>query len=324
MTATSTEKKSMRDVFIGSVLKAMASRPDLYFLSADFGAPLLDEIRTRFPRQFINVGIAEQNLINVSAGMAFEGMTVHAYAISSFLATRAFEQVKINLSLHSQIRKFNVNLVGVGAGLSYDISGPTHHCLEDICVVNSLPGITLFSPSDWVLVEKFHDYALRHKCPKYLRLDSKPVSALYDKRRGVKIADCFCELEKGKDVCIVSTGFMTHVALDAVKLAAKKGLRPGLIDLFLLKPLSGRGLAKALSRYKKVITVEEGFVGKGGMDSIVSNLINEYCPAVKMKALGFRDRYVFERGDRAYLHKLYGIDAGSISGLVSRLAGGGK
>ncbi|HBB67673.1 MAG: transketolase [Elusimicrobia bacterium GWC2_56_31] len=317
-------KKAMRDVFIGKVLKAMSSRPDLYFLTADFGAPLLDEMRKNFPCQFVNVGIAEQNLINVSAGMAFEGLTVHAYAISSFLATRAFEQVKINLSLHSQVRDFNVNLVGVGAGLSYDISGPTHHCLEDISIVNSLPGITLFSPSDWILVEKFHDYALSHNSPKYLRLEGKPVPALYDKRPEVRIEDCFCELKKGEDVCIVSTGFMTHLALEAVRLAGEKGLRPGLIDLFLLKPLDGRGLAKVLSAYRKVITVEEGFVGKGGMDSIVSNLLNEHCPGVRTKALGFGDKYVFERGDRAYLHKLYGIDASSIAALVARMSGRGR
>lgn len=321
MISPATEKKAMRDVFIDEALKAMGSRTDLHFLSADFGAPLLDKMKTSFPRRFINVGIAEQNLINVAAGMAFEGLTVHAYAISSFLATRAFEQVKVNLSLHSQVRNFNVNLVGVGGGLSYDISGPTHHCLEDIPIVNSLPGITLFSPSDWILVKKFHSYCLRHNSPKYLRLEGRPVPALYDKRPDVKIEDCFCELEKGKDVCIVSTGFMTHVALAAVKLARKNGLRPGLIDLFLLKPLNGRRLTKILSAYRKVITVEEGFVGKGGMDSIVLNLLNDHCPGVEMKALGFRDKYVFELGGRDYLHKLYGIDAGSIAGLVSRISG---
>ncbi len=324
MSSAPSPKKAMRDAFIGKAFEAMASRPDLFFLSADFGAPLLDEVRKRFPCQFINVGIAEQNLVNVAAGMAFEGLTVHAYAISSFLATRAFEQVKINLSLHSQVRRFNVNLVGVGAGLSYDISGPTHHCLEDISVVNSLPGVALFSPSDWVLVEKFHDYALKNSGPKYLRLDSKPVPALYAERPGVKIEDCFCELVKGTDVCLVSTGFMTHTALDAVRLAGKKGLCPGLIDLFLLKPLDGRRLARALARYRMVITVEEGFVGKGGMDSIVRNLLAGSCPGVAMKALGFGDKFVFERGDRAHLHRLYGLDAVSLAGQVARAARRGR
>lgn len=321
MTCPAGEKRAMRNVYIRKVLKSMASRKDIYFLSADFGAPMLDEIKNRYPDQFINVGIAEQNLINVSAGMAFEGMTVHAYAISSFLAARAFEQVKINLSLHSQCRDLNVNLVGVGAGLSYDISGPTHHCLEDLAVVNSLPGITLFSPSDWMLVDKFHDYALAHNRPKYLRLEGKEVPPLYGRLPGVRVEDCFCELKKGGEVCIVSTGFMTHVALDAVKLSEGNGLRPGLIDLFLLKPLDERRLAETISRYKHVITVEEGFIGKGGMDSIILNLLNAHCRGIGMSALGFPDKYVFERGNRAYLHKLYGIDAAGISRLVARVSG---
>lgn len=309
-------KRMMRDVFIGEAIRAIASRKDLYFLSADFGAPALDQLRRDFPERFINVGIAEQNLINLAAGMAMEGLTVHAYAISSFLATRAFEQVKINISLHSQLRDLNINLVAVGAGLSYDISGPTHHSLEDICVVNSLPGITLFSPSDWVLVKKFHSYALRNAVPKYLRLDSKPVPAIYDKRPEVRIEDCFCELHRGGDVCIVSTGFMTHVALEAVRLAAAKGRKVGLIDLFLLKPLDQKRLAKAISRYRTVITAEEGFIGKGGLDSVLLNTVNSGCRSVKVRALGFGERFVFERGDRAHLHKIYGLDAASLAALA--------
>ncbi|MDD2806157.1 MAG: transketolase C-terminal domain-containing protein [Elusimicrobiales bacterium] len=317
MNAPMPVKKAMRDAFIGKALEAMASEKNLYFLSADFGAPLLDRIRKEYPCNFLNVGIAEQNLVNVAAGLAFEGMTVHAYAISSFLATRAFEQVKINLSLHSHIRDVNVNLVAVGAGLSYDISGPTHHGLEDISVVNSLPGITLFSPSDWVLAEKFHAYALAHKVPKYLRLEGKPVPAIYDTRPEVKIEDCFCELQKGEGVCVVSTGYMTHVALDALK-RLPPGLKPGLVDLFLLKPLDGAGLLKILGRYKKVITIEEGFIGAGGMDAIVAGLVNASDLNLKIRSLGFRNKFVFEHGPREYLHSLYGLDAKSLAALLEK------
>jgi len=322
MTSAAPVKKAMRDVFIGKALEAMASEKNLYFLSADFGAPLLDRIRKEYPCNFLNVGIAEQNLVSVAAGLAFEGMTVHAYAISSFLATRAFEQVKINLSLHSHVRDVNVNLVAVGAGLSYDISGPTHHGLEDISVVNSLPGITLFSPSDWVLAEKFHSYALSHKVPKYLRLESKPVPAIYDSRPEVKIEDCFCELQKGEEVCVVSTGFMTHTALAALKMCGDKGLRPGLVDLFLLKPLHGERLMKTLSRYKKVITIEEGFIGAGGMDAIVADLVNSSGAGLRIRSFGFRNKFVFEHGPREYLHSLYGLDAKSLAALLEKeLAG---
>ncbi len=274
-------------------------------------------MRREHPCRFINVGIAEQNLVNVSAGLAFEGMTVHAYAISSFLATRAFEQVKINLALHSRVREVNVNLVAVGAGLSYDISGPTHHGLEDISVVNSLPGIDIFSPSDWVLAERFHDYALAHKRPKYLRLDGKPLPAIYDGRPEVRIEDCFCELERGEGVCLVSTGYMTHVALEAARLSRAKGLNPGLIDLFLLRPLDAAKLTAALSRYRAVITLEEGFAGAGGLDAIVRNALSG-AAAPRLTCLGFRRGFIFERGDRSRLHELHGLDPASLARLVEK------
>lgn len=309
--------KTMRDAFIGKALEAMGSRKDLYFLSADFGAPLLDRMRREHPCRFFNVGIAEQNLINVSAGLAFEGMTVHAYAISAFLATRAFEQIKINLSLHSRVREVNVNLVAVGAGLSYDISGPTHHGLEDISVVNSLPGIDIFSPSDWALAERFHDYALAHKRPKYLRLDGKPLPALYAARPEVGIEDCFCELERGEGVCLLTTGYMTHAGLEAVNLARGKGLNPGLVDIFLLRPLDAARLAKTLSRYRSVITVEEGFAGAGGLDAIVRRALGG-AASPRLTSLGFRRGFVFERGDRRRLHTLNGLDPAALAALIER------
>lgn len=317
MSKTVPIKKTMRDAFIGKALEAMASNEKLYFISADFGAPLLDRVRKEYPCRFINVGIAEQNLINVAAGLAFEGMTVHTYAISSFHAMRAFEQVKINLSLHSHIRDVNVNMVAVGAGLSYDISGPTHHCLEDISVMNSLPGVTIFSPSDWVLTERFHSYALEKKTPKYLRLEGKPIPALYDTHPEVKIEDCFYELEQGGgDVCFVSTGYMTHVALEAVRRARAQGLTPGLVDVFLLKPLNGGGLLKTLSRYKKIVTVEEGFIGAGGLDAIILGLVNGSDLSLKVRSVGFRNKFVFERGTRDSLHSIYSMDADSLVGLL--------
>ena len=143
------ETKMMRDVFIEQVYYRMRDDRNIFFLCADFGSPKLDKLKEDFNDRFINVGIAEQNLINISTGLALEGFTVYAYAIAPFLVMRAYEQIRINLSLHAQLRDVNVNLVGVGAGLSYDVSGPTHHCLEDITIMKVLPNLEVFSPSDW-------------------------------------------------------------------------------------------------------------------------------------------------------------------------------
>ncbi len=157
------ETKIMRDVFIEQVYHRMRDNKNIFFLCADFGSPKLDKLKEDFQDRFINVGIAEQNLINVSTGLALEGFTVYSYAIAPFLAMRAYEQIRINLSLHAQLREVNINLVGVGAGLSYDVSGPTHHCLEDITIMKVLPNLEVFSPSDWMLTQGFIDYSIRIK-----------------------------------------------------------------------------------------------------------------------------------------------------------------
>jgi transketolase len=306
------ETKVMRDVFIQQVYYRMRDDRNIFFLCADFGSPKLDKLKEDFKDRFINVGIAEQNLINVSTGLALEGFTVYAYAIAPFLTMRAYEQIRINLSLHAQLREVNVNLVGVGAGLSYDVSGPTHHCLEDITIMRVLPNVEVFSPSDWVLAQGFVDYSIRVKKPKYIRLDGKPLPQIYNSMKDFKIERGFSELRKGKKLCLVSTGIMTHKAMQVAKRLTKDGIDIGLIDVFLIKPLSETLFMKALEKYQAVITLEEGFINNGGLDSLVLQLINRKGIRIKFKNMGFSQRYVFDIGSRDYLHKLNKLDEGSI------------
>ncbi len=304
----SMETKVMRDVFIERIYQRMHGNKNIFFLCADFGSPKLDRLKDEFSDRFINVGIAEQNLINVATGLALEGFTVYAYAISPFLTMRAYEQIRINLSLHSQLKEINVNLVGVGAGLSYDVSGPTHHCLEDIAIMNVLPNIEVFSPSDWILAQEFVDYTLRVKKPKYLRFDGKPLPQIYNSAKGLKIKQGFSELRKGKKLCLVSTGFMTHKALQVADRLRKNNIDIGIIDVFLIKPLNEDMLYEALKKYRAVISLEEGFVNKGGLDSVVLGLINRKNSGIKFRNMGFLQRYVFDIGSRDYLHKLNKLD----------------
>ena len=165
----------MRDTLIEHIYQRMFDNKDIVFLSADFGSPVLDKLRGTFGGRFINVGIAEQNLINVATGFALEGFVVYAYGIAPFVTMRAYEQIRINLSQLSQTREVNVNLIGVGAGLSYDFTGPTHHCLEDLGIMRLLPNLVLFSPSDSATIDAFVDYSIITKKPKYLRLGGKAL-----------------------------------------------------------------------------------------------------------------------------------------------------
>ncbi|MDP3791564.1 MAG: transketolase C-terminal domain-containing protein [Candidatus Omnitrophota bacterium] len=310
--------KTMRDVFIEELSSRMESDKSIFFVCADFGSPKLDRLRSSFKDRFINVGIAEQDLVNISTGLALEGFTVYAYAIAPFLTMRPYEQIRINLSMQSQLKDVNVNLVGVGAGLSYDVSGPTHHCLEDISIMRVLPNIEIFSPSDWVLTERFVDYSIKVKKPKYLRFDGKPLPSIYKK---ADIESGFSELKKSTDLCLVSTGYMTHKALRVVEKLSQEDIDIGLIDIFMLKPLNEGPLFNALKNYRYVLTLEEGFINKAGLDSIILHLLNKNNSPIRLKNIGFNDSYVFDIGSRDYLHELNKLGENSIAKDVKALLG---
>ena len=302
----------MRDTFIERLYECMFSDDSIFFVSADFGAPALDKLRADFADRFINVGIAEQNLINVATGLALEGFKVYAYAIALFLSMRAYEQIRTCISVLSQIRDININLIGVGAGLSYDVTGPTHHCFEDSCIMNVLPGFTVFSPSDSVLSGAFVDYTLEHSGPKYVRLDGKTQPVIYAEQGNISFDDGFCELRKGKDVCIVSTGYMTHVALKTADLLAQDNIRAGVVDQFFLKPFNEQRLLKILRQYRHVVTMEEAFINKGGLDTIIEHLCFSNRLFIGITKLGFADKYVFDVGNREHLYKVNNLDLKSI------------
>lgn len=313
------EKSSaMRDSLLNEIYNEMKSNDKIILLSADFGAPILDKIRNDFPDSFINVGIAEQNLVNIATGFALEGFTVYCYAISTFLSMRAFEQIRTNISLMAQLKKININLVGVGAGISYVLSGPTHHCLEDITLIRLLPHITFFSPSDSVITRKFFKYSLDIKGPKYVRFDSKILENIYKEEDDVKIQDGFYELKKGYKTCILSTGYMTQRALQVYDDLKKSGTDIGVIDMFLLSNFDENKLAAALKKYDCVISLEESFVNKGGLDALASNIISDYNLNLKLIRLGFKNRYVFENGPREYLHSLQGLSIDNIKEIIKK------
>ena len=309
-------RTAMRDAFLKEIHRRMAQRDDLFFLTADFGSPQLDAIRQDHPGRFINVGIAEQNLINVSLGLALEGFCVFAYAIAPFLSMRCFEQIRVDLALHAQLRPINVNLLAVGAGMSYDVSGPTHHCLEDLSLLRTLPHVELHSPADAPTAVALAEGALERAVPSYFRLDGKPLP---DLEPGITAADVvrgFRILREGR-VVLLSTGFMTHRALEAAQ-----GFSPGevgVVDLFSFRPLDRVALAGALRSAKALLTLEEGFLDCGGLDALAGAVLREAGLCIPMESQGIRGAYLFEAGGREILHDQVGLSGAALRGQVARL-----
>jgi len=211
-----------------------------------------------------------------------------------------------------------VNLIGVGTGLSYDVTGPTHHCLEDACIIRALPNLVVFSPCDHVTVERFMEYSLRVKMPKYLRLDGKAQAPVHGNGGGLNLDAGFSELRRGSEVCLVSTGHMTHKALRIAAALAHQGIPAGVIDVFMLKPLSEQMLADAMRGYTHVVTLEESFVRKGSLDTLISDVLRDSGSQAMLTRCGFSDNYVFEVGNREHLHAVNGLDDGSIISAVVR------
>jgi len=303
---------TMRDAFIQSVYTRMATDDRIFFLCADFGSPKLDDLRRDYKDRFINVGIAEQNLINVSTGLALEGFTVYAYAIASFITMRAYEQIRVNLSLLGQLKPLNINLVGVGAGVSYDVSGPSHHCLEDLAIMRLLPNMEVFSPADWCMSEVLADYSAREAKPKYFRLDGKPLPPIYDTIPNIDVGQGFAVLVQPSDICLIGTGYMTHQALKIANRLAAIGKQVGVIDVFRLKPFNASTFVQSISCCQRIVTLEEGFIGNGGLDCVVSGALAEQGLKPEMIRIGFKDKFCFQIGNREQLHELAGMGEGAI------------
>ena len=284
----------------------MKTNPNIFFASADFGSPVLDKIRADFPKRFVNVGIAEQNLINISAGLALEGYTVFAYAIAPFITMRCYEQIRVSLALLSEVRPMNVNLIGVGAGYSYVVSGPTHQCYEDITLMRALPNFRVLSPADHITAGAMFDQCVDNIGPKYLRFDAQVLPVIYETQTPDMQLGYFVHQAQGS-VCLIATGYMLHTALKVVKELEKQGRQIAVIDLFDLARFDAPSLIKMLSQYRAIISMEEGFSGRGGVDSLLFDFLANQDLNIPLLNIGVQAGYRFELGTRQELHEQVGI-----------------
>lgn len=307
--------KAMRDAFLQALYTAMIVQEDIFLLTADFGSPVMDHLKKDCPKRVINVGIAEQNLINVAAGLALEGYKVFAYAIAPFITMRCYEQIRVSLAILSQQRAMNVTLIGVGAGCSYAMSGPTHQCLEDLSLMRTLPNVQVLSPSDWIQARNTLQYCLQQPSIKYLRLDAMPLPALYEQH--LQTHQPFCLLNTGKRIAIVATGYMTQLA----KRLCQAYPEVALIDLIQFDD-SPQALAALLGGFAHVITLEEGFIEVGGLDAYIGNLLRQHRLTCELHTIGFQRHYTFEIGSRDALLNLNGCGPEALTKLLDRLSSG--
>ncbi|MDD1710181.1 MAG: transketolase, partial [Methanoregulaceae archaeon] len=221
----------IRDAFFDELYTIAEQDRNVVFLTADMGAFSLERFRRDFPDRFINVGIAEQNLVSVAAGLALAGKRVFIYAIIPFITLRCLEQIKVDLC----VMKLPVAIIGSGAGFTYSSDGPTHHAIEDVSIMRALPGMTIYNPSDQVTAKRAARLAAQGTGPVYVRLDKGAWPMLY--RPDENLSTGLALLRNGSKLLIIATGCMTHAALQVAEELQQSGINPGVVDLFQVKPL---------------------------------------------------------------------------------------
>jgi len=307
-------KELPRDTVINELYEAAKKNKDIYFLCCDLGALALDRFRADLPNQYIHTGISEQNTIDLAAGLAMSGKTVYVYGMGCFITTRCLEQIKVTFAAMN----LPVTMIGVGVGYGYDDAGPTHYPIDDITCMRSLGNIEIVTPADrWsALVAARESYTQPRF--RYIRLDRVHLPDVYAENDTRFQKDGIVEIEKGKDICIVTNGFLIQKAKEARRILADEGIQVGVIDAYRLKPLDHKTVVSVFAPYKSVVTAEEHFLS-GGLGSTLLEAFADTGAMKRVRRLGINDVYRFENGKRPLLQQLDGIDTPSLCNAVRQL-----
>ena len=297
-----------------AILDLAERRPDLMVLSADLGnSSGLDRFKKSYPDQFVNVGIAEQNLVGVAAGLAKEGHTVFASSFAPFITMRASEQVRMNLGY----MQLNVKTVGIGSGLVMGFLGNSHFGIEDAAVMRAIPGIMVVTPADCSEIVKVVNAAADYVGPMYIRLTGGPNCPIvytedYEFTLGRAI-----QLREGDDLAIIANGSMVARAITAAEELEIEGISVSVFNFHTIKPLDTECLAHIASKFRKVVVIEEHSI-IGGLGGAVA----EHWIAIKnppqVRILGLPDEFG-KTGEYDFLLERYGLAPSGISTSIRKL-----
>ncbi len=277
------EKATLRGAFCQKILEEAKKDKDIVVVCTDSrGSAQLGDYPKELPNQFVEMGIAEQNSVTVSSGMAALGKKVFAIGPASFYSMRSAEQVKVDMAYSHN----NVKVIGISGGLSYGALGATHHSLQDIALMRAIPYLDVYIPSDATQMKALVDQFLTDETPAYIRVGRGGVPVLYpegtkfEKGKAIKHGD-------GKDVGIIACGQMVWRALEAAELLEKEGIHATVLDLYSIKPMDTEAVLELAAETGHIVTVEEHSI-YGGLGGAVAELLIQHKP-VPMAIMGVPD-----------------------------------
>lgn len=294
----------MRNAFADEITKIGAKDARVTLLSGDIGNKLFDNFKAQNQNRFYNCGVAEGNMMGMAAGMALSGLKPVVYTITPFTTTRCFEQIRVDVCYHEA----PVVIVGTGAGLSYASLGPTHHSLEDIAILRTLPEMTVLCPCDQLELRSALRAALAHDGPVYMRIGKKNEPQIHQQLPDVNIGEAIT-IKDGNDVCLISTGNIMPVVIDAANKLEEQGISTRIESFHTVKPLDENKLASLFEKYKVVAVAEEhGLIG-GLSSSIAEWLVKQNYKNTKLVPFGTSDEFLHQVGSQNFARQHFSLTA---------------
>lgn len=295
------------------LMEAAKTDKDIVALCSDSrGSGSFTPFADTYPEQFVETGIAEQNLVSISAGLAKCGKKSYAVSPACFLSTRSYEQAKVDVAYSNT----NVKLIGISGGVSYGALGMSHHSAQDIAAMAAIPNMRVYIPSDHLQTRELMKALLKDEKPAYIRVGRNAVDPVYDEENVPFEMDKATVVCEGTDIAIIACGEMVKPAKDAAELLKEQGITTTVIDMYCVKPLDEEAVVRAAQNAKAVLTVEE-HAPFGGLGSMVCQVVSRECPK-KVINMSLPDEPVIT-GTSKEVFDYYGLNAEGIAKKAAEL-----
>ena len=302
----------MRTTFIETLCDLAERDERIWLITGDLGYSVLERFSERFPERYINVGVAEQNMTGIAAGLAHSGLVVFTYSIANFPVMRCLEQIRNDVCYHNM----NVKVVAVGGGFSYGTAGYTHHGVEDLAVMRAMPNMTVVAPADPYEARRATEAVASHAGPCYLRLGKSREPEVHEGEPAFALGKAIVARE-GDDAAIISTGAMLKDSLEAADRLASRSISSRVLSMHTVRPLDADSVRNALVETRAVVTVEE-HRAYGGLGGAVAEVVAEAGVANNsFRMLAARDEALREVGSQEYLRELSGLSPAAIAESVA-------
>jgi len=306
----------MRDTFIKALTDNIENFPKTILLTGDLGFGVFDDFAKEYPNNFLNVGVAEQNMAGIAAGLALEGWKVFTYSIANFPTFRCLEQIRNDICYHN----LDVTIVSIGGGFSYGALGMSHHATEDIAALSAFP-MKVIAPSSKGEVSACVDEMMTVKGPCYLRLDKSFADVTVDVDQEFQIGKAI-ELCKGEDITIIGYGGIMAEALRAADVLASKNISVRVVSMHTIRPLDKNCIRKCIAETRSIVTIEEHTVSGGLGNAVAAYCLEEGLMPKLFYRIGLRkNEFSSVVGSQKYLRKHYGMSTSDIVNKIESLLG---